>query len=337
MGAEVPRMTRSLLLLGILAALAAAVWFVFRIPDFRSAPHPARDDREAMEKFSGLEKIESTLPLASEGKSRLFTHGKKTGRVFVLLHGLTNCPEQFVPLARVLFQSGANVVIPRARYAGYSDTMNDVQGLQSGQDLLDQAAGGLDIAAGLGERVTLVGLSGSAVAAAWMAENRGSIDSVLLLAPFFSLSGHPVWMIDSLSAVLSKAPNFYKWWNDDLKEKIPRPHYAYPRYGTFCMADTIQLSRNVRARMNQHPLKAGRLDILTTGTDKGANNILTGQLATDWAARNPGPVTIFEFPEIDGVPHDMIDPNQPDEKIRISYPKILEILGVAPQETSPKS
>jgi carboxylesterase len=337
MGTEVPRMKRSLLLLGILAALAAAVWLVFRVPDFRSAPHPARDGREAMEKFSGLEKIESTLPLASEGKSRLFTHGKKTDRVFVLLHGLTNCPEQFVPLARILFESGANVVIPRARYAGYSDTMNDVQGLQSGQDLLDQAAVGLDIAAGLGDRVTLVGLSGSAVAAAWMAENRSGIDSVLLLAPFFSLSGHPVWMIDSLSAVLSKAPNFYKWWNDDLKEKIPRPHYAYPRYGTFSMADTIQLARNVRARMNQHPLKAGRLDILTTGTDKGANNILTGQLAADWAARNPGLVSIFEFPEIDGVPHDMIDPNQPDAKIRISYPKILEILGVAPQETSPKS
>ena len=321
-------MKRSLLLLLLPAALALCAWFVFRVPDFSSVPHPAHDFAEAMGKFSALEERESPLPLSPEGKSRIFTHGKKTERAFVLLHGLTNCPEQFVPLAGILFQSGANVVIPRARYAGYADTMNAVQGLQSGQDLLDQAAEGLDIAAGLGDRVTLVGLSGSAVAAAWMAKNRGGIASVLLLSPFFGLAGHPVWMIDSLSAILSKAPNFYKWWDDELKEKIPRPSYAYPRYGTFCMADTIQLSRHVRANLAARPLQAGRLDILTTGTDKGANNILTGQLAADWSARNPGRVTLFEFPEKDGVPHDMIDPNQPDAKIRIVYPKILELLGV---------
>lgn len=328
MGTPIPQMKRGYVFLALSAALALAAWMVFRVPTFHSHPNPAHDYREAMAKFSDLEKSESGLPLLPEGKSRIFTHGKKTGRAFVLLHGLTNCPEQFVPLARILFQSGANVVIPRARYAGYADTMNAIQGLQSGQDLLDQAAAGLDIAAGLGERVTLVGLSGSAVAAAWMAENRDGIDTALLMAPFFGLDGHPVWMIDALSAVLSKAPNFYKWWNDELKEKILRPSYAYPRYGTRCMADTIQLSRNVRANLGGRPLQTGRLDILTTGTDKGANNSLTNQLAAGWASANPGRVATYEFPANDGVPHDMIDPHQPDAKIRIAYPKILELLGV---------
>lgn len=328
MGAKIPQMRHRRMIFTILAALALGAYFVFRIPHFSSVPHPARDYPEALAKFSELEKRESPLPLLPVGKSRLFTHGKKTGRVFVLLHGLTNCPEQFVPLARTLFQSGANVILPRARHAGYADVMNDVQGLQSGQDLLDQAAGGLDIAAGLGDRVTLVGLSGSAVAAAWMAENRDGIESVLLVSPFFGLEGHAVWMIDFLSAILSKAPNSYRWWNEELKEKIPGPTYAYPRYGTFCMADTIQLSRDVRAGMSRHPLKAGRLDILTTGTDKGANNSLTNQLAAEWESENPGRVTRFEFPEKDGVPHDMIDIHQPDAKIGISYPKILGLLGV---------
>ena len=319
-------MNRLRILLALLAALALVAWIVFRVPNFSSVPHPAHDYQEAMEKFSDLEKSETALPLLPEGKSRIFMHGKKTERVFVLLHGLTNCPGQFVPLARILFQSGANVVIPRARYAGYADTMNAVQGLQSGQDLLDQAAEGLDIAAGLGERVTLVGLSGSAVAATWMAENRDGIDSVLLLAPFFGLHGHPVWMIDSIAAIFAKVPNFYKWWSDDLKEKIRGPSYAYPRYGSRCMADTIQLSRNVRANPGKHPIKTRRMDILTTGTDKDIANNLTNRIAADWARKNR--VACFEFPEKDGVPHDMIDPHQPDAKIRIAYPKILEILGV---------
>lgn len=327
MGAKIPRMKCLLLFLAVLGLVA---YFVFRVPNFSSVPHPAQNYREAMAKFSALEKEECDLPLRPEGKSRIFACGKKSERVYVLLHGLTNCPEQFVPLARILFDSGANVVIPRSRYAGYADRLNDVQGIQSGQDLLDQASTALDIASGLGDRVCLVGLSGSAVAAAWMAENRDGIESAVLLAPFFSLHGHPVWIIDTLAAILSKIPNSYKWWDDQLKEGKPGPRYAYPRYGTRCMADTIQLSRNVRARMNDHPLRVRRLDILTTGTDKGANNNLADLLAADWESNNPGCVTNFRFPEADGVPHDMIDPNQPGAKIPISYQKLLALLGVHP-------
>ena len=265
-------MKRRRILLAVLAALSLGAWFVFRVPSFSSVPHPARDYAEAMEKFAAIENRESSLPLRPEGRSQLFTHGKKTARAFVLLHGLTNCPEQFVPLANILFQSGANVVIPRAHYAGYADAMNEVQGLQSGQDLLDQAAEGLDIAAGLGGRVTVVGLSGSAVAASWMAENRDGIDSALLLAPFFGLDGHPVWQIDAVAPVLTRISNSYKWWNENLKENNPGPAYAYPRYGTFCMADTIQLARNVRAGIGRGPLKAGRLEALAgrVGEDRRA-------------------------------------------------------------------
>lgn len=310
----------------IALALAGAGFWLFRVPDFSSAPDPAGNYGDALKKFGAVEVAEAALPLSPEGRSRMFTHGHKTDRVFVLLHGLTNCPEQFVPLAKILFASGANVVIPRARYAGYADRMNEVQGLQSGQDLLDQAATGLDIAAGLGDRISVVGLSGSAVAAAWMAENRDGIESALIMSPFFSLYGYPVPVVDALSAVLSRTPNFYKWWNDDLQEKNPGPPYAYPRYGTRCMADTVQLARNVRAHIG--PLKAGRLDILTTATDVGANNALTGELAAKWTGKNPGRVTLFQFPESDGVPHDMVDVNQPDAKIPITYPVILDRLGV---------
>ena len=54
------------------------------------------------------------------------------------------------------------------------------------------AAIGLDIASGLGDRISLVGLSGGAVAAAWMAQKREGIESVVLLSPFFSVHGQPV-------------------------------------------------------------------------------------------------------------------------------------------------
>ncbi|MEI6280359.1 MAG: hypothetical protein WCQ16_13410, partial [Verrucomicrobiae bacterium] len=215
-------MRRGLIIAGL---LAAAGFWLFRVPGFSSPPHPASGYEAALEKFAAIKKAESALPLRPEGRGRMLTHGRKTGRVIVLLHGLTNCPEQFVPLGKLLFESGANVVIPRARYAGYADRMNDIQGLQSAQDLLDQAAIGLDLAAGLGDRVSVVGLSGSAVSAAWMAENRAGIESALLIAPFFSQYGYPVPVVDALSAGFSRAPNFYKWWNDKLQEKDSGPLY----------------------------------------------------------------------------------------------------------------
>src|SRR6516162_1001263 len=207
-------------LLVVLSATAGLCLWLWRVPDFVSIPEPEESYEKAIEKFSALEKAESALPLRPEGRSRLLTQGQKTERVFVLLHGLTNCPEQFIPLARILHASGANVVVPRARYAGFADRMNAFQGLQSGQDLLDQAATGLDIASGLGDRISLVGLSGGAVAAERMAQNREGIESVLLLSPFFSVHGQPVVLIDGISAALAHAPNFYVWWNANQKETI---------------------------------------------------------------------------------------------------------------------
>jgi hypothetical protein len=144
---------RFLLLVLLCAPVGIAIW-LWRVPDFVSIPEPAENYQKAIEKFRAIEKAESALPLCPEGRSRLLTQGHKTERVFVLLHGLTNCPEQFIPLARILHASGANVVLPRARYAGFADRINAVQGLQSGQDLLDQAAIGLDIASGLGDYIS---------------------------------------------------------------------------------------------------------------------------------------------------------------------------------------
>jgi len=313
--------------LGALAiALALAGFWLFRVPSFSSTPDPAGSYAGALEKFAAIERHESTLPLSPEGRSRLLTHGHKTGRVFVLLHGLTNAPEQFVPLAKILFASGANVIIPRARYAGFADRLNDVQGLQSGQDLLDQAAAGLDIAAGLGDRVSLVGLSGSGVSAAWMAQNREGIDSVLIMSPFFSYYGHSTLFIDAMAALLSRAPNIYQWWDSELKDKIPGPPYAYPRFGTRSLAGTIQLARALRQQIG--PLKASRLDILITATDVGANNALTKELAAQWEQANPGRVSLREFSAPDGVPHDMVDIHQPDARIDLTYPAILGLLQV---------
>ena len=58
--------------------------------------------------------------------TKLFDHGKQTEHVIVLMHGFTNCPEQFNELGRQHFDAGNNVLIPRMPYHGLSDRLTDV-------------------------------------------------------------------------------------------------------------------------------------------------------------------------------------------------------------------
>ncbi|MDX2080640.1 MAG: hypothetical protein SFU53_07635 [Terrimicrobiaceae bacterium] len=317
-------------ILFVLALLvAAAVWFWW-VPGFRlpPLPVPTTDPSGAAKLFEAIQAAEARLPLSPEGESRMFSHGRRTPRVFVLLHGLTNCPEQFVPLGRILFESGANVVIPRARYAGLANRLNNEQGRQSAQDLIDQAEEGLALATGLGDSITLVGLSGSAVAVGWMAQNRPGIDRAVLISPFFAPNGMPALAVDAIAPVLARLPPVFIWWNPELREANPGPPYAYPRVSTFTLADTLQLSRNVQAGVRTGPLEAGRVLFITSDADVAVDGPLNRALAAEWEKRFPGRVTFFEFPADQKVPHDMIDPNQPDQRTAIAYPKILQLLGV---------
>ena len=299
-----------------------------QMPPFKSTPEPALSFAEALEKFETLRRNESSQPLSPEGASRLMHHGQRADRVFVLLHGLTNCPEQFVPLAKILYAKGANIVIPRARLAGFTDRLNNEQGHQTAQDLINQADVGLDIAAGLGDRVTLIGLSGSAVAGGWIAQNRDGIHDIVLISPFFGMYGVSPSVLDATAMTLSKLPNFYQWWDASKKENLQGPTYAYPRFGTHCMADTIHLSRAVRANLDTLPLHAKRLVFLTTASDRGANNDLTNAISDRFKAREGSRVSTYEFPEVLGIPHDMIDPSQPRANTDLSYSKILELVEI---------
>jgi carboxylesterase len=320
---------KRLVLAAALAIAGLLGWTVWKIPTFESKAHPAGSFDEAVAMFDKLRSAESSLPLSPSGASRLLHHGQKTDRVFVLLHGLTNCPEQFASLAAQIHAAGHNVVVPRARLAGYRDRLNGEQGLQSAQDLIDQAAAGLDIAAGLGQRVTLVGLSGSAVAATWMAQNRDGIDEAMILAPFFGVYGMPTPAVDLGGAVFSKLPNFYVWWDTEKKEALPGPPHAYPRFGTRCMADSVQLSRDVRAHLAAKPPRCRRLFFITTAQDIAANNSTTRSIYETLAKQNgPAEILAYEFPAELNIPHDMIDPTQLGANTPLVYPKLLEFLKV---------
>src|SRR5690349_23724651 len=76
-------------------------------------PRPASASFADAVALVGRRQAEDDSVVVAGGHSLLLTHGVRTPRVFVLLHGFTDLPEQFAVVGQHLFAAGDNVYIPR--------------------------------------------------------------------------------------------------------------------------------------------------------------------------------------------------------------------------------
>jgi hypothetical protein len=310
-------MRTSLRIAAVLAALLllGLGWFLRPLPlhDLVSTNNPALSYEEAMARWDETRAKEADLPLHDGGRSIVLTHGYETDRVFVLLHGLTNAPRQFRELGEDLFATGANVVIPRLAHHGLADRMTDAHATLSAQDLIRYAQYGVDLAQGLGKNVTVVGLSVSGVSAAWLAQNREDIDEVFLLAPFFGPAILPSPFTPTLAAALTRLPNRMLWWDPRVRENLPGPPYNYPRFATRALGEALRLGLDTAQA--DRILRINRLGIVLTENDPAVNNARTKSLVEQWRAASPNTeIFLQEFPATENIPHDFIDPLQPDAR-----------------------
>ena len=298
-----------------LLLLVGSVWLLrpLSFDDLVSSPDPAFTYEEARERWERAQTFEDTQPLHDGGRSIVLTHGHRTERVYVLLHGLTNAPRQFRELGEKLFATGANVVIPRLAHHGYADRLTDAHGAMTAQDLIRYAEYGVDVAQGLGERVIVVGLSVSGISAAWLALNREDIDEVFLLAPFFGPGVVPDRLTPALTAALTRLPNAMLWWDPRVRENLPGPPYNYPRFATRPLGEALRLGLSTAA--DPRPLAVERLGVILTENDPAVNNARTLRLVEQWRTASPDTeIFLHEFPAEEKIPHDFIDPLQPDAR-----------------------
>jgi carboxylesterase len=297
----------------LLVAIAAWLLRPLQLDDLVSKPQPARSYDEAMERWAETQAKEAALPLHEGGRTVVLSHGHPTERVFVLLHGLTNAPRQFRELGEKLFATGANVVIPRLAHHGFADRLTDAHAAMTAQDLIRYAQYGVDLAQGLGQHVTVIGLSISGISAAWLAQNRDDLDEVFLLAPLFGLAVVPDPLTPALAAALTRLPNKMMWWDPRVRENLPGPPYNYPRFGTRPLGEALRLGLDVA--QNNKPLQVRRLGLILTENDPAVNNLRTLRLAQQWKAASPDTVFFLHtFPAEEYIPHDFIDPLQPDAR-----------------------
>jgi len=256
--------------------------------------------------------------------TRVYTHGRRVENALVLLHGFTNCPQQFDALGRRFFERGWNVVIPRYPRHGYTDRLNDSISELRADHLVAVANRAAEVGAGLGERLTVAGLSLGGILSGLLAQTRDDVERAVPIAPMLGLRPIPAPLLTAMGAAARTLPNFYMWWNDTLKEKLGPP-YGYPRFSTHAYAALFECGRMLTGLARREAPKARSIVVVTNANEPRLDNRFTYGLVESWRAHGAN-VETFEFARSDGLTHDLIDPGNAGQKTDYVYPIITRLI-----------
>jgi alpha-beta hydrolase superfamily lysophospholipase len=258
--------------------------------------------------------------------TRIYTHGRRTARSLVLLHGFTNCPQQFDALGKQFHEMGWNVLIPRYPRHGYKDRLTTSVAELRSEHLIAVANRAADAGAGLGERLTVAGLSLGGILTGYVAQVHDAIERAVLIAPMFGLKPIPRWGLAGLTRMAEVLPNFYIWWDPQHKDKVG-PEHGYPRFSTRAYAALFETGSALRRAARTTAPKAQQIDVITNAAEPRLDNRFTYQVVEQWR-RHGASVNTFEFPASDRLPHDLIDPANPEQNTELVYPVVIKtILG----------
>ena len=298
-------------------------WASFDGADLQSRPAPAASYEESLRRIERLRASDDAAvnPLC---RLRLLDHGHATGRVVVLFHGLTNCPQQFDAFGHRLYERGANVLIARLPHHGLVDRMTADLGRLRAAELVTFGDRVVDIARGLGDSVTVSGLSVGGTLAAWVAQQRHDVDRVVVIAPVFGVHQVPEALTALAARLAMILPDQLIWWDDKQRANLSGPPYCYPRFSTRALGETLRLGFAVMERARRAPPAAASVVLVTVENDEGVRNSSAAAVEALWQRRAPAAVGTFQYAESLGVKHDMIDPLQPYAKVDVSYPPLIE-------------
>ncbi len=255
--------------------------------------------------------------------SILLQHDVPVRRAYVLLHGLTASPPQFAAFGRLLFDRGANVLIPRLPHHGYADRLTPALRALTAEELRVFAAASVERAASLADEVVVVGFSVGGLLAAWIGQ-RYPVARVTAIAPFFGVAWLPGRLTSPLARIALVAPNRYLWWNPVLRGSL-MPAHGYPRVPTHALAQAAQLGQEVLRDAARVRPAASDVQIVVNASEAAVSNATARDLARSWA-RSTGQRIVLH--RLRGLPasHDIIEPERNPDIVRRLYPALVDLV-----------
>ena len=264
--------------------------------------------------------------IAANSGSRLYEHGERTPLAVVLVHGLTNAPEQWEPFAGALHADGASVVIPRLAGHGHANRNTTSIARVTANDLLSTVNEAVDIASGLGERVVVAGLSIGGSLAAWLALRRPFARAVCIV-PFFGVRGLGRTGSRVLTAALERLPNAFVPWNPG-GSSAATPAYGYTKFPTRLLAENLRIGDDVFARSRRGERTKAEIAMLLNSREPACDNRLTLSIVKRLSVSDSERVSVTL---LDSLPanHDIIDPTNPRQRIDLVYPHVRALIQAA--------
>ena len=317
--------------LGAGAALTLT-WLALKISNSSSiedlalhSSDPAIDYETAMARFAQVQAQEEAHGnLNTVCCSKILTHGHKTERVIIFMHGMTNCPQQFVELAPIFFEQGYNVLIPRMPHNGLADPDTDDLRYLKPVELRDNCNSMVDIARGLGEHITYLGLSVGGLMAAWVAQYRNDVDRAVVIAPSFTISPHlgviPSRIIMRLFLTL---PNIMTQRIQPFKDG---PDHNYLGFATRGLGEMMRFGFSIYDSSKKRSAAAQSVLVITNAADAAVNNKITLNVAKNWQTNGLKQLETYQFDAKYKLIHDVIDPGQKQQNIAVTYPILLDLI-----------
>ena len=287
---------------------------------------PAVDYESAMARFTQIQAMEEAKgTLNPVCCSKLLTHGYKTERVIILMHGMTNCPQQFVELAPIFYEQGYNVLIPRMPHNGLADPDTDDLRYLKAAELRDRSNAIVDIARGLGDHITFLGLSVGGLMAAWVAQYRHDVNKAVIIAPSFTIGPRlGIGISRVIMHLFLILPNIM---TQRLKPFKDGPDHNYLGFATRGLGEMMRFGFSIYDTSKDTDAAAQSVLVITNAADAAVNNKIPLQVAKNWQTNGLKQLNKYEFDAKYKLIHDLIDPGQKQQNIAVTYPILLDLIS----------
>jgi len=290
---------------------------------YASHPNPAANYEEAVQRVEDLRAAE--VDFNPDCHTTLWTHGVKTAKTIVFIDGYGSCPASFKEMGEQFYNRGYNVLAVPLPYNGLADRMTDEQAKLRAEDLVLYTDKVVDIGRGLGDHLTVVGISCGGLATGWAAQQRKDVDLAVLISPGFGFKEVPEPLTLLASRVFTFLPNMYIWSDPELKVDAP-PFHNYPRVSTRSLGQILRLSLATQSLMHQKAPAAGSILVITNLDEPGVNLVSINKVIEVWRSYGTTNADTYQFAAELHLPHGLIDIQEPAQNVAVVYPKLLELI-----------
>lgn len=272
-------------------------------------PTPTADASHAAVALADLISADVSVPVAT--RTRLYEPSGAARATVILWHGFTNAPPQFAPVAYALAEAGLRVLLPRMPRHGEADVLTQDLAQLSVVELVEHVDACVDVAAGFGDPVWVIGLSAGATLAAWAAATRAEVSRVVLAAPLVAPKGLPLPLVRVLVRFPVLVPDIYFWWDPRKRELLGHGPYVYPGFPMPGILPYLHMSEALfdHAVTVCHPLE--RCVLVDNPNDYAIRRDAARLFAAEVLADQAQVHGIAHIDPTLGWMHDFVDPHTP--------------------------